>query len=664
MQRKDAGAALLFLALSILMTWPLARLLPVAASDPGDPYLNAWILDWDLYATLHHPLSLFDANAFHPARFALAFSENLYGIALLLVPVRLAGAGPLAAHNVGILLGFAFSGFGAYVLGRKLTGSALAGIAAGIFYAFVPFRFTQLSHIQHVWGGWLPLLLAALLHYAEAPSRKRAAVFGLVFLMNGLTNVHWLLFGGLAIALTAVVLVATGVRRWLPLLGATAIATLLLLPFLLPYAQAAREYGMVRQWSDVATYSARPSHWLVSSDRNRVYDLFADARVDPELWLFPGFLSIVLGTAGAVLAARRDRRTFAIALLWLSLGVLGSLGTHSFFHRLLFDYGPGFRAIRVPARWAAIAYVALAMLIAFATAALTRRRGGEGGRGWIGVVVAIAFLVELHAAPIRWYLLPSDSPPVYDWLRRQHVRGGVLELPLHEQGSDYWYLLRATVHHKPILNGTSGFAPPGYMKLDALLHETPIRGTLIDELRRMDCELVVVHSDAVSPDTRRWLTDEIGLGRLRYVGHFDHGLLGDWVFSLRGDAPRNLPPELDAFANNRPVRGQQAFGFLDTPGPGARMGSRPFFSGFAISPHGVARVDILLANGKVRIPTQLREEPPTTALFPWYPPSPPRFVAAVAKRPEGVETKTDVQIEITDRRGVTTRLEDRWFDWP
>src|SRR5207253_2042592 len=163
-----------------------------------------------------------------------------------------------------------FSGFGAYVLGRKLTRSAMAGIAAGIFYAYVPFRFTQLAHIQHVWGGWLPLLLAALLHYVEAPSRKRAALFGFVFLMNGLTNIHWLLFGGFAIACTVVMLVATGVRRWLPLVAATAIAMLLLVPFLWPYQRAAREYGMVRQWSDVATYSARPAHWLVSSNLNRV----------------------------------------------------------------------------------------------------------------------------------------------------------------------------------------------------------------------------------------------------------------------------------------------------------------------------------------------------------------------------------------------------------
>jgi hypothetical protein len=658
MQRKDAGAALLFLALSILMTWPLARLLPVAASDPGDPYLNAWILDWDQYATVHQPLRLFDANAFHPAKLALAFSENLYAVALLLVPFRLLGAGPLAAYNIGILLGFAFSGFGAYVLGRRLTGSAGAGIAAGIFYAFVPFRFTQLAHIQHVWGGWLPLLVAALLHYADGPSWRRAGLFGFLFLMNGLTNIHWLLFGGLAIASSVVLLFGAGVRRWIPWIAATAMAMLLLLPFLWPYQQAARQYGMVRQWSDLAAYSARPAHWLVSNGTNRLYAMLADSKLDPELWLFPGFLAIALSAAGAVIAARRDRRPLAIALLWLTIGFLGSLGSHFVFHRLLFDFVPGFRAIRVPARWAAIAYVGMAMLVAFATAALARRRA------WIGAVVAIAFLIELRAAPVRWYLLPSGTPPVYDWLRDTTVRGGVLELPIHEDGSDYLYLLRATVHHKPLLNGTSGFSPPGYAKLDTLLHQVPIPETATDELRRMDCELLVVHSDAISPATRAWLVSELGLGRLRYVRHFDHGMLGDWVFSLRDDVPRLVPPELDAFANNKPVRGSHTFGFLDTPGPGSRMGSRPFFSGFAISANGVERVDILLANGKVRVPTQLLPEPPTAALFPWYPAERPRFIVAPAKRPEGVEEQTDVQVEIIDRRGVRTRLEDRWFTWP
>src|SRR5437016_5249104 len=115
------------------MTWPLARNLGTAVANPGDPYLNVFILDWDWYAVTHHPLALFDANIFYPAKHALAFSENLFGIAIFLFPLRALGVTPIAAYNVAMLAGFALSGFVVYVLGHFVSESVPAGIAAGIF---------------------------------------------------------------------------------------------------------------------------------------------------------------------------------------------------------------------------------------------------------------------------------------------------------------------------------------------------------------------------------------------------------------------------------------------------------------------------------------------------------------------------------------------------
>src|SRR4051812_15394615 len=94
----------LFAVLAVAMTWPLASHIRTAVAYPGDPYINSWILDWDWYATLHRPLHLFDANAFHPAKDSLAFSENLYGIALALFPLRVLGLDALTAHNIAVLL--------------------------------------------------------------------------------------------------------------------------------------------------------------------------------------------------------------------------------------------------------------------------------------------------------------------------------------------------------------------------------------------------------------------------------------------------------------------------------------------------------------------------------------------------------------------------------
>src|SRR5437868_5767786 len=61
------------------------------------------------------------------------------------------------------------------------------------------------------------------------------------------------------------------------------------------------------------------------------------------------------------------------AALWIVIGVLGSFGEHAFLHSFLFRVVEPFRASRVPARWAMIAYVGLAV---WAAIGATRFRKG------------------------------------------------------------------------------------------------------------------------------------------------------------------------------------------------------------------------------------------------------------------------------------------------
>ncbi|MBK5259072.1 MAG: hypothetical protein JJE51_05720, partial [Thermoanaerobaculia bacterium] len=634
-------AALAFLLLAILQTWPLARNLSRAVAGPGDPYLNIWILDWDYYATLHHPLSLFHANAFHPARYSLAFTEHLYGIAFPLIPLRLAGAGAVTAYNFAMLAGFAFSGFGAYLLALRLTRNQAAAFAAGVFYAFVPFRMTQVTHIQHVWGGWLPILLLALINYVDRPSRRTAAMFGAVFVMNGLTNIHWFLFGSFAVALTAGAFVLSGFRRWREIAIATAAALLLLAPFLYPYTAVVRLYGIGRGAGETKFYSAFLSDWLVSPMSTRVYSMLTDVSIDPERWLFPGAIAIVLAAA-ASLRVKQEPRAVVIGWLWILLGVAGSLGLNFFFHDFLYEAVPGFRAIRVPARWAAIAYVGLAIMIAVATAGLAKRKR------WLAWAVPILLIAELHAAPIRWFLAPYETPQVYRWLATQPRGGAVLELPIE---SDSLYLLHATAHHRKLVN------PPRVVDIPAPGDE------LLPVLRKIGCELIVVHADALGRNagaTRAWLRDGIARGQLGFVRRFDGGTAGDWVFRVSNAG--HSSPELDAFLEGRFTRNAETFGTLDVS-PRLLRGSATF-SGFAFSPAGIRSVDLLFEQGRVRLPATLIEDRKLAALFPWYPATQrPRFVAHFPERPRGVRPDTDVEIEITDGAGRRIRTGERWLGW-
>lgn len=609
MRRQHVAAAILFILMSIAFTWPMARHLGRAVSDPGDPFINVWILDWDWWATLHQPLRLFHANAFHPAKYTLAFSENLYGLAVLLFPLRAAGVTPIAAYNVAMLAGFAFCGFAAYLLGRRLTGCFVGGIAAGIFYAFVPFRFVHLPHLQHVWGGWLPLLPFALLLYAEKPARRRAAFFAAVFAMNGLTNIHYLLFGALASAITAVLLIPR--RDWKNLAVATGAAMLVLAPFLYPYAMVAKLYGM-RTYEETWRYSAYVMDWILSPR-------------EPERRLFPGVLALVCVAAGLFFKKR------ALPLLWIAIGFLGSLGLHFEFHTFLYGAVPGFRAIRVPARWAVIAYIGMSMLIALVTWAIARKNR------WLAWIVPVALAIELYPGHIRYWMTVPEPAPVYRWLAEEG-RGPIVELPLDTPRSEYEYLLRATVHHRPLVNGISGLAPKERLVLADKWRA--FSDDFVDGLKAIGVELIVVHEGMLNErraETREWLRRELGRGRISFVRRFER----DWVFALRGGGPRAPLEAWETYGTQATTGGVDFPQFSETRGQG-------YFSGWARSPYGVRKVELVFENGSLRYPAAITRE---------------RFLLILPERPEAVHRDTDFQVEITDGRGVVTRLEPRWLRW-
>jgi hypothetical protein len=647
--KRDLSAAAFFVALAVAMTWPLVRVITRGVAYPGDPFHLTWVLDWDWYATLHQPLHLFQANIFYPTRDALAYSEHLYGIAIFLFPLRAIGVGALAAHNIAVLIAFAFSGFGAYLLGRAVTGNTLAGLVAGIFYAYLPWRFIQLPHLQSLWAGWIPLLLLALIHCGRKTGWRSALLFGGAFLMNGLSNLHYFAFGSIA-AMLSVPIVIVDRRQWMRIAGATAIACALLTPFLAPYARVGHKAGMQRTWTEVKGWSARPGDWV--NPTSRLYRRWFDPRPDPELWLFPGFLGIAVAGAGIV-AGRHDRKMLALALLWTGIGFTGSLGVHTFFHRFLFGYVPGFRSIRVPARWAIDAYLGMSMLIAFAASWLTTR--------WkfAGVGLAVIFLIELDSAPVRYFCTNPDVPAIYRWLRAQ--KGPIVELPM-DAAHAYSYLRFATEHHLPTVNGLSSFVPPRIFELEEKWSDPARRAELLDQLQAMGVRLVIVHGDAVPPPEREWLRRALDAGRLSFVRRFDDGISGDWVFAFTGSQLRDV--QLERFLRGEYTYNEATFGVLDYPRPDEYVRGNALFSGWALSPYGIREVNLLFEDGGVRIPTTLRAEPSLTSSLPWYDATrQPRFLASFNRRPRGVYRDTDVQVEIIDGRGQRTLLEGRWFTW-
>jgi hypothetical protein len=308
---KVAREFLIFLTFggfTSLVTWPYVTRLRDAVVDPGDPYLISWILWWDYHQTFTDPLHLFHSNLFYPLRYTLAFSEHSYGIALFFFPLFALGARPLTVHAVAMFFGFVTCGYGAFRLARTLTGSNGAAWVAGIIFAFVPFRFGLMSQVAYLWSMWIPLVLEALVLFARARTGKRALWLGVAFFMSGITTISWFTLSLVPLTVSAAILLTRhnawrDREFWRRGAMALGLASLALLPFMLPYVIAARLYDFTRSIDEVKSWSAWPSDWLAAEPRNKLWQGMGDNLPDAARFrLFPGLLPILLSLAALLLS--------------------------------------------------------------------------------------------------------------------------------------------------------------------------------------------------------------------------------------------------------------------------------------------------------------------------------------------------------------------------
>src|SRR5215210_7825615 len=126
----------LFAMLTAIMTWPQVTSIGTAAYQHSDVYFNMWRFGWYAHAIATSPAHLLDGNIFYPEPRTLTFSDAMPVEASIAAPLLLAGVPPVLVHNLLLLGGITLSAAGIYVLARELTGSAAAGVTAGIVFAF------------------------------------------------------------------------------------------------------------------------------------------------------------------------------------------------------------------------------------------------------------------------------------------------------------------------------------------------------------------------------------------------------------------------------------------------------------------------------------------------------------------------------------------------
>ncbi len=593
-----------FLLLTVVMTWPWAAHLRDSSYDPGDSYLNSWILAWDYHQTFRDPLHLFDANIFFPYRYTLALSEHQWGIALLFFPAFAAGLAPLTVHGLAMLFGIAFSGFGAFRLTRTLTGSTPAAWVAGIAFAFVPYRFHHLPHLSYVFAGWMPLLAEAVVLFARRRNWPRAAWLGAAFFMSGASSIHWFLLGSVPTAALAALLVLkddpAARRSWGRAAASLGVASLFLVPFFLPYQRVGKLYGIQRGPAEATFYSARPIHWLTPDSKLPLWHGMGENPPRGEFSLFPGFLLLALAILGIALFFRTRSEAATAGILFAGMGFVGSFGMSTPFHRLLFLVPP-FRAIRAPIRWAMVADLGFALLAGVAAAALvdawSRRRSRAFGFG-IAMCLSGSLLFESREAPLFLHRGEPDPDPLSRFLAATSMTGGLWELPDAFNETNAHHVLRAADHWKPLVNGYSGFQTPLAQNLHDLLVEGKTN-QLLDALEAVPVSYVTVRPRRMTAEQRTTSANLVASGiasrRLIYVRRF---LPDDELYAVVKTEPgaRALEsgPASESTGTITGIEWVELTGSIDRPGAEAVVTGDLTVSGWARIPGHDLVVTVLI----------------------------------------------------------------------
>jgi hypothetical protein len=500
------GAALIAIAATVLLTYPLAfGITELGRVRLNDGRWSIWVVAWVAHALTTNPLGLYEANIFHPHSHALALSEPNIGAGILAVPGYLVLRDPLAAHNTAVLAAFVLAVVSVYALARHVTTSRAGAAAAGIAFAFCPYVMSHTAHIQLMMTAGLPLTLLALHRFVDRPTLGRAATIGAAIAGQGLSCAYYgILAGLLASAGIVFFAVSRGLWRqktyWFGAAVAALVSIAIVLPFFLPHLAAQRASGFARTLDDARIFSADWRSFLASASWAHRWMLPLLGRWKEPL--NPGFLVAACAVAGVWAGSRsaRDGRLRDVTIFyclvtglafWISFGPGGGLYT------ALYRAIPLFSFVRAPSRFGIAVSLGLAMLMAIAIDAVSRR----GPRWGIGVgVVPILVAAELAVLPLRLDVMPT-VPGVYRRLA-ELPRGAVAEFPFYGgRGAEFnaVYMVFSTFHWQPLVNGYSDNFPPDFTDLASTLQSFP-SPEAFRALDERQTRYVIIHYSRFSPE--------------------------------------------------------------------------------------------------------------------------------------------------------------------
>ncbi len=526
---RHGPAVLLFALLTLGMTYPLVlHLGDSIPSDLGDPLYTVWVLAWDFHKLGDGLAGLWDANIFYPHHGTLLYADSLLGLAFLAAPFLALGVSLVSAYNILFLLSFFLAGLSMYFLVVHLAKSRAAAVLAGFIFAFFPYRFAHISHLELLYMAWMPFCLLFLHRFFQRPSYKNLFAAAAFFVLQAMSCAY---YGVHLAVVVALFIIFFGWRTRLIVrasfwakMGLLAVCSLAVLgPLFYPYIRVHRQMLFVRSLTIIKYYSAQLQHFLAVPPWNAIWGGLTSSFGAQEWQLYPGIIPILLAAALFVLRPKSTPTTageipgplrlsdkfslqfyglMALLAFLLSLGPAIQIFNEVILpgpYKILFSWVPGFQGLRVPSRLSVMMMLALAVLSGFGAARWVGRAKSSWGKTAVPLVLGGLLFTDFLSVPIPLARMETTGrvPAVYSAVKELPEGAALVELPIPPRGQaksrEALYLYYSTHHWKKVVNGYSGYIPPGYTIIGEAMQNFPSAPTF-KLLRDLEVGYVLVHS--------------------------------------------------------------------------------------------------------------------------------------------------------------------------
>ncbi|WP_375434655.1 hypothetical protein [uncultured Hymenobacter sp.] len=428
--------ALLF----VLFTWPLAAHFTTAF--PTVPGRDSLLYAWNFWYFREAVVS--GHNPFYTDWLLYPWGASLimHAYMPLLGVLNLALDNAPLTINIGLLLSYALSGTGAYVLCRRWVRNPVLCLLAGVIFAYSPYKLIRLpEHYNLVLTATVPFYVMAFLDaFAFRPRkllpqvRSRRAVgwcfvLGLITLLCDYYVTFGLLYFSLAYALWYwLQLGELNRRRWQSWLG---VASVLLISHiflkLLRIVQVPDNDG---PWwgGDVVSYFMPPP-----TSRFLDFEWAQDLYLNPDVFNMPGSLEMILFVGYSVLALGLvvalwphrpasvrhldpTGRPLAWVLLFFVMLTLPTLRLNGqetlHLPTSALHFVPFLNNIRCPTRWVMMVGLFLPLVVFSGLEALWQSRLRPTQQTMLSLALLALMLFEYWPKPM--HLTTTDVPIVYD----------------------------------------------------------------------------------------------------------------------------------------------------------------------------------------------------------------------------------------------------------